>query len=222
MNWPTAWLIAAQAAATGAAALLSRQPAWRRHFAVLGSVQVVLLLFSIGSLSALNFIQRLELLATGSGLLLWSAGMLGWRREGESRDLVVSWNLALGSLLSATPLVIGLLCHRLGLGWNELGWVMLHELGVLCIGLLLLGVGVLCRIRWSTLVGSTTLAVYVLSLVLLVRLPEQLQSTAVYMMVGGGTFFVLAVLLSIYRDRLLTLSRRAREGEGVFQVLTWR
>ena len=98
----------------------------------------------------------------------------------------------------------------------------LHELGVLLFGLVLLGVGVLCRIRWSTITVAGTLTAYVMSLVLLVRLPDQLQTTAIYMMIGGGAFFTMAVLLSIYRDRLLALPQKVKDGEGVFQVLTWR
>jgi hypothetical protein len=31
-----------------------------------------------------------------------------------------------------------------------------------------------------------------------------------------------AVLLSIYRDRLLALPQKVKSGEGVFEVLTWR
>jgi hypothetical protein len=80
----------------------------------------------------------------------------------------------------------------------------------------------MCRIRWSTLTGAASLVIYVLSLVLLVRLPDQLQTTAIYMMVGGGAFFATAVLLSIYRDRLLALPQKVKSGEGVFEVLTWR
>ena len=99
---------------------------------------------------------------------------------------------------------------------------MLHDVGALAIGLLLLGSGLLCRIRWSTLVGGCTLVIYVVSLLGLIGLPEQLQSTAVYMMVGGGVFFGIALLLSVYRDRLLALPEKVREGEGVFQVLKWR
>jgi hypothetical protein len=64
--------------------------------------------------------------------------------------------------------------------------------------------------------------VYVVSLVLFVRLPDRLQTAAVYMMVGGGAFFVTGVLLSIYRDRLLALPERIKRRQGVFRVLSWR
>jgi hypothetical protein len=118
--------------------------------------------------------------------------------------------------------VIGLVLQRFGGNAGEWGWVVVHEAGTLVVGLVLLAVGVLCRFRWSTVAGAGTLVAYVVSLVGLLRLPDQLQTTAVYMMVGGGLFFLTALLLSIYRDRLLALPQRAREGKGVFQVLRWR
>jgi hypothetical protein len=57
---------------------------------------------------------------------------------------------------------------------------------------------------------------------LFLRLPEKLQTTAVYIMVGGGVFFTAGLLLSLYRDRLLALPERIKRREGVFRVLTWR
>jgi hypothetical protein len=221
-HWAVVGLLAAYLGATAVAAWLASEPKWRQHFAIVSSLQLVLLLFTIGALSTLSFVQRLELLISAAGLFLFAAGMAGWRREGETRDPIVSYNLAFGSFLSVVPLLFGLICQRLGWGWNDWVWIMFHELGVLVLGLALLGIGVLCRIRWSTLTGAASLAIYVLSLVLLVRLPDQLQTTAIYMMVGGGVFFATAVLLSIYRDRLLALPRKVKSGEGVFEVLTWR
>jgi len=134
----------------------------------------------------------------------------------------VSFNLALGSFFSAVPLTLGMLVQRFDNQLAEWSWGLVHEAGVLVIGLLLLGAGVLCRIRWSTIIGGSTLMIYVVSLFGLVRLPEQLQTTAIYMMIGGGLFFSTAVLLSIYRDRLLAIPKRVQEREGVFHVLKWR
>jgi hypothetical protein len=221
-QWAVVVLLATYLAASAVAAWLADEVKWRQHFSIVSGLQLVLMLFTIGALSTLDFVQRLELLITAAGLFLFAAGMVGWRREGESRDPIVSYNLAFGSFLSVVPLVFGLIGQRLGWGWDDWVWIMFHELGVLVVGLMLLGIGVLCRIRWSTLTGAASLAFYVLSLVLLVRLPDQLQTTAIYMMVGGGVFFTTAVVLSIYRDRLLALPQKVKSGEGVFEVLTWR
>ena len=131
-----------------------------------------------------------------------------------NRDDLVDANLWAGSLLTAVPLVLGLIGTRFGSG--DGAWIALHEIGVLGGGLLLLGSGVLCRLRATTLTGAGSLLVYLLSLVALINVPDQLQSVAVYLMLGGGALFGGAVLLSVYRDRLLAIPGRIREGEGVF------
>jgi hypothetical protein len=146
-HWGVVGLLAAYFTTSGIAAWLAQELKWRRHFTIVAVVELALALFTIGSLSTLHFAQRLELLVTAAGAFLLVAGLVGWRRERESRDPLVSCNLAFGSLLSALPMVVGLIFHRLDLGWNEWGWAMFHELGVLVIGLTLLGIGVLCRIR---------------------------------------------------------------------------
>ena len=221
-QWVIVGLLAAQALAAVVAAVLSRESGWRRHFVVLATGEVLLSLLAINALSTFSMLQRVELFLTLVGLMLVSFGYLGWYREGEAKQSQVSFNLAFGSMLSAIPLTLGLLVQRFGDSHSAWGWIMLHEVGVLSVGMALLAAGILCRIRWSTLVGSSTLVVYILSLVALIQLPDQLQSTAIYMMVGGGLFFGTAVLLSVYRDRLLALPKRVQEGEGVFQVLKWR
>ena len=120
------------------------------------------------------------------------------------------------------PFTLGLLGERLDPGQSHWAWLLAHEVGVLSIGLTLLGAGILCRIRSTTLCGGATLLLYVASLVMLINVPDQLQNVAVYMMAGGATFFATAVLLSVYRDRLLKIPDRVRNGDGVFQVLQWR
>jgi hypothetical protein len=42
------------------------------------------------------------------------------------------------------------------------------------------------------------------------------------MTIGGGVIFGTGVLLSIYRDRLLTLPDQVKRREGIFRILTWR
>lgn len=221
-DWPLLGLVAAQVAANGVAGLLSKQSGWRRHFWVLATGQLLMSVLVYNTLIALSFWQRGEILATCVGLTALAVGYMGWYRETDERDELVSLNLAIGSMLSAIPLTIGMLVQRFDNQLADWGWVLIHEAGVLSIGLLLLGAGVLCRIRWSTIVGGTTLLVYVVSLVGMIHVPDKLQSTAIYMMVGGGLFFGTAVMLSVYRDRLLAIPQRIQNGEGLFRVLKWR
>ncbi|MGI9427322.1 MAG: hypothetical protein ACR2NM_01605, partial [Bythopirellula sp.] len=208
--------------AAGLAGLISNEAVWRRHFWVLATAQVVMTALVANALTSLTFWQRGEIMLTVLGLTALVTGYYGWSRESDRQQDWVSFNLAMGSLLSAGPLVLGMLVQRFDNHLAEWGWVLVHEAGVLAIGLLLLGAGVLCRIRWSTIVGASTLLIYVVSLIGLIRLPEQLQSTSIYMMIGGGLFFAVAIVLSVYRDRLLAIPKRVEAGEGMFRVLKWR
>ncbi len=221
-EWSLLALLIAQTVACVFAGFLAKEPTWRRHFWVLATAQTLMTLLVVNALSTLTFWQRGEVLLTVAGLMMLATGYWGWYRESDREEEWVSFNLALGSFLSVAPLTFGMLVQRFDSVTADWGWVITHEAGVLILGLLLLGAGVLCRIRWSTIFGSATLLVYIVSLIGLVRLPEQLQTTAIYMMVGGGLFFGTAVLLSIYRDRLLAIPKRAQAGKGVFRVLKWR
>jgi hypothetical protein len=58
--------------------------------------------------------------------------------------------------------------------------------------------------------------------VVLIGWPQQLNCVSVVMMIGGELFFVMAVLLSIYRDRLVELPEKIRSGRGLFRFLHWR
>ena len=220
--WQLVPLLFGQAVFAGAGVALATTAGARRTMASLAGANVLFGLLAINALTPLTFLQRGELLLTLIGMVMLVAGHAGWRRETQLRDGFVSFNLAVGSLLAAGPLVLGLLELRIFGDTTGWAWVAMHEVGVLAIGLLLLALGVLCRIRWTTLVGGLTLVTYVASLVTLIRFPDALQSVAVYMMIGGAAFFSTAVLLSVYRERLLKVPERIRNGEGVFEVLQWR
>ena len=215
-------LLGVQFVSAGLGIVLSRENQLRRLFATLAGMEVILFLLVVNALMPFTLLQQGELLMTIAGLVMVVSGYIGWYRERDRQEDWVSFNLAFGSLLAAVPMTIGLLAQRIGDYNPSAFWQVLHESGTLVIGLGLLASGILCRIRWSTLVGGATMGLYVVSLIGLIRLPEQLQSTAVYMMVGGGLLFGTTVLLSVYRDRLLSLPKRMQEGEGVFQVLKWR
>lgn len=213
-----------QAAMAVGAAALTPAGEGRRGLWLVGLLSGFATAATLDANLALSFAQRLELGVFAAGLLTLAAGHAGWRREAEAGEAVsdnrVDLQLWAGSLLTAVPVVLGLLGVRLGDG--STAWAALHDSGVLAVGLGLLGSGVLCRLRATTLTGAGVVSVYLASLVMLVHVPDQLQSVAVYLMVGGAVIFGSAVLLSVYRDRLLTLPDRIREGDGVFAVLKWR
>jgi hypothetical protein len=58
---------------------------------------------------------------------------------------------------------------------------------------------------------------------LVIYLPwSRLNAVAIFITVGGGILFSIGLILSVYRDRLLTLPDRIKKREGVFRVLSWR
>ena len=77
------------------------------------------------------------------------------------------------------------------------------------------------RALGASFTGAVQVVLYVVTL--LIYLPwDRVSAAAIVMMAGGGTVFGVGLVLSIYRDRLLTLPERVRRREGLFRVLGWR
>jgi hypothetical protein len=57
---------------------------------------------------------------------------------------------------------------------------------------------------------------------LFINMLEDVQTAAIWLTIGGALIFGTGILLSIYRDRLLTLPEKVLRREGVFRVLSWR
>ena len=222
-------LVAAQAILAAACLValgLVRQRDWRRWYllaAVAEAGVTVLVLFQRMQLSGW---QKLELVCLAIGLGLLIAGHVGWNREREGENDLVSFGLLLGSLFTAVPLSYAVLYFRFTTE-NRLPddfgpFRSFNEIGMLVAGLLLLGGGIILHIKSTTVVGGAVMVLYLLSLAAFLRLPDMLKTTAVYLMIGGGLFFGAGLLLSIYRDRLLALPQKIKRHEGVFAVLNWR
>lgn len=190
------------------------------HVLAIGEAAAMFLLVTFGL--DLEPWQKTEIFATASGLIFLLAAHVGWAREQERPQEWVTVGLAIGSLLTVGPFVIGMLAQRFDFYTETTDWRFVHEIGALTVALILLGSGILCRLKSTTVVGGIATLTYVATLLVFIRLPHQLQHMAVYMMIGGGAFFVIALLLSIYRDYLLSLPERLRNRKGLFRVLTWR
>ena len=201
--------------------LLTKHPTWRATFRALIVATLGASLCVFDGWLSIDGWQRLELCSLLGGSILLALGHMTWMREDGQTDDAASISLLIGSLLVSVPLVMGLLVYRLGFA-SDPNWMQFHEITTIAAGLVLFGSGVLCRLRATTISGATLLGVYLVSLLTLIRWPDQLQSVSVMMMVGGGIFFATALLMSIYRDRLMSLPKRIREGEGVYQILKWR
>ena len=201
--------------------LLTKDPAWRTAFRALIVALVGSSLCVFDGWLEIDGWQRGELCSILGGVFLLGLGHLAWSREGEQRDEAASLSLLLGSLMVTVPLAIGLLVYRLGIAVDA-SWMQFHNITAIAAGMILLGAGVCCKLRSTTISGAMLLGIYLLSLIALIDLPDQLQSISVMMMIGGGLFFATALLMSIYRDRIVSLPRRIREGEGVYRIMKWR
>jgi hypothetical protein len=199
---------------------LVRQEVWRRWYAAMTIAHAVLALLVLAVLSDLTASQRLEIVCVALGTCLLIAAHVGWYREEEEHADIVSIGLVMGSLLLVLSLSTTVVACRVQQTFDTFHTV--NEIGMLAAGLLLLASGLILRIRATTLAGGFLTVVYLLTLVLYIRLPERLQTTAVYLMIGGGAFFLTGLLLSLYRDRLLALPERIKRREGIFKVLSWR
>jgi hypothetical protein len=149
------------------------------------------------------------------GTALLVAGHIGWYREQRQSDLV-GFSLFLGSVLVALPLAIAVMT------WRYFG--IFHgpdEIALLAAGTVLFLAGVACRVKSTTLAGAAALVMWLVTL--LIYLPwSQWDLPAIALMVGGGAIFLIGLLLSVFRDRLLALREKIRRREGLFRVLTWR
>ena len=202
--------------------LLTTNKHWRAIFrglilAILGSTVCI-----VEGFLSLNGWHRGEICSLLGGGALLVLGHLAWMREGdEDADLIATLCLFFGSLLVVVPLASGLLYYRFA-AIEEANWRLLHEVASIFASLVLLAVGMLFRVRSTTIGGAALMLTYLGSLMALIRIPAQLQNASVVMMVGGAVFLGTAILMSIYRDRLVALPGKVAEGEGVFQVLKWR
>jgi hypothetical protein len=219
-KWELVLMLLVMVLASLAAVVLVRHQGWRRFYVGAAAVNAALAVLVLVTLGTLTVPQKLEVAALVVGVLLLGAGYLGWYREQERHDDLTSMELLFGSLLVAVPFAITVVSGRWTKSLDTFHW--LNEVGMLAVGLLLLATGYACHLKAPTLAGAFMMVVYLLSLVLFIRIPERLQTTALYIMIGGGVFFATGLVLSVYRDRLRTLPDRIKRREGVFRVLSWR
>jgi hypothetical protein len=217
VHWSLVILLAALTAVSLLAAWLVRHAAWRRWYLVMAIVEAALMFLTIHMLSHLTVWQKMEIFSVAIGLALLVIGHVGWHREQDQQDDLVSFSLLIGSLLVCVPLAIAVVLHRIRPDFSAL-----NELGMLVAGIVLLASGFIFHLRSTTITGATLLLIYLLTLVLYVNMLENVQTAAIWMTIGGATIFITGILLSIYRDRLLALPDQVKRREGIFRVLTWR
>jgi len=216
IEWGNVGLLAVLTAISLLALALVRHAAWRRWYVVTAIGQAALTFLGMTVLSELSEWQKLEIFSVSVGLLLLVAGHVGWYREQERQSDLVSLSLFLGALLVGAPLAVATLIDR-----SRDHFVWLNELGFLIAAVMLLTTGFLFQLKSTTLIGTALTILYFLTLLIYVPW-SHLNAIAIFIIAGGGTLFVLGLLLSVYHDQLLALPERIQQRQGVFRVLNWR
>ncbi len=217
-EWLHVWSLLLTAAAGALGFVLSARDGWRRAYAALTIAVATVALVTINMLSVLTPWQKLEIFATGVGVLMIVLGYIGRFRELEDRhDELTTFGLWLGSLLATAPLVVAVVYHRtVGNGIS-----LVDELALLTIATLMVLTGFIWQVKSTTLHGGTSLAAYLLLVIVSLGWSQQ-WAVGVYLAIGGGLVFASGLGLSVYRERLLELPDRLARREGVFRIFNWR
>ena len=198
------------------AVVIVKVAGWRRWYVVQVVAQGALTLLALHKLIDLSPWQQVELFSVIVGLLLLAVGHFGWYREQDRESDMVSMSLFFGSLLAAVPLAIATWIDR---GHGK--FLIVNEAGFLFVSIVLLGSGLVFRLKSTTVVGSLSTALYFLTLLMFIPWGS-LNTVATLITVGGGTIFGAGLALAFFRDRLLALPDRIKNREGIFKVLNWR
>jgi len=119
-------------------------------------------------------------------------------------------------VLFGVPLAIAALVDR-----SRDHFILANEIGFLAASLLLFTSGFLLQIKATTLTGAALTILYFATLLIFVPW-NRINTVAILIAVGGGVLFLVGLLLSLYRDRLLTLPDRIHRRQGIYRVLNWR
>jgi hypothetical protein len=200
------------------ACLIVAHAGWRRWYVVLAIIETILLMLTIHRLVEFDPWRQVELLCIALGILFLILGHVGWAKEDEMQSEWVSFALFFGSLLVVAPLTIASLIYRFGAEISPF-----NELGLVLGSVLLIGSGILCRIKATTVLGCIAMGIYLLMvLVYMHRFLKEQVIVGIYLTLGGGLLFGVGLVLSVFRDRLLALPDKIKRREGLFRIMTWR
>ncbi len=217
-DWLDMWSLAPSIVAGCVGACIAGSAGWRRTYVVLSTVVGTVFLVTLGNLSQISPMQKLEVATTGVGLATLIAGYFGRFGEEDSKpDDLVTLGLWLGSVLATAPLAIAVLHFRVYGG----GLSLVDELALVTVASLMLLSGLAWQVKSTTFHGGAALVFY-LGLVAVSLGWRQQWAIGVYLAIGGAAVFAIGLGLSVYREQLLRIPGRMASREGVFQVLKWR
>jgi hypothetical protein len=210
------WLCAGLTVISLVAVGLVRQMAWRRWYVVTTIGQAGLTFLCVTMLSRLTPMEKVEAFCVAVGTLLLLVSHVGWYAEQDRESDLVSLGLVIGSLMVGVPLAIATLIDR-----SRGDFLWYNEFGFLLAGVLLLTTGFLFQLKSTTIIGAFLTVLYLMTLLIRINW-DRVDTVAVVLTAGGGGLFLLGLVLSVFRERLLTMPERIHRREGVFRVLNWR
>jgi hypothetical protein len=218
-DWRGAVALLLTTLASLAAIGLAPTGSWRRWYTTSTIAMAGLTFLTISLQSRLTAWQKLEIFCTATGVLLIAVSYVGRFREEEGRENeMVTWGLFLGGALATLPLLTAVVYWHF---FTPAGISLLDELALITITIAMLVTGFSWQLRSTTFFGGTAFGLYLL--MLLVDLGRQQNwAVGVYLAIAGGIVFLLGIVLSVYRERLLTLPDQIAKREGVFKILEWR
>lgn len=220
-EWQDLWALVISTVAATLAVTLVPGGLWRRLYATASIALGGVTFLTLNVLIDLSAWQKLEIFCVAVGLLLVVASYIGrFREAGGATSELVSVGLWLGSMLATVPLVTAVVYYRF-FGTPIAQFSPVDEFALFAVTVLLLVTGFSWQIKSTTFLGGLSLVLYLI--IVIVSLGWQKQVAAgVYLAVGGAALFGLAIILSIYREKLLDLPERIAKREGVFRILSWR
>jgi len=217
-DWPNLLGLMMTTFASVVAICLVPRGTWRRVYTTSAIAMAAVTFLTLNVLIDLSAWQKLEIFCVVLGTLLVAASYIGrFREAGEEENEMVTAGLWLGSVLATLPLLIAVIYHR----FFGAGISLPDEMALLAITVLLLVTGFSWQIKSTAVFGGSTLALYLLMVV--VHLGWRAQAAVgVYLAIGGGLVFAAGIALSVYREKLVELPERIAKREGIFRVIGWR
>jgi hypothetical protein len=200
------------------AIVVSLPRVWRYVHASAAAILLCTMVFQLYLLLEFKPWQVLEysLLVLGIVLLITSHVGRVFEKPDEPNELVTV-GLVFGSLFAAAPLFVGVVVHRYFMD----GAFLPDELGFVTVAAMMVVAGVVLHTRVPVGIGGLSICAYAVILLISIAYIPQI-AIGVYLALGGGLLFSSALLLSVYRERIIRIPERYAKREGIFKVLLWR
>jgi hypothetical protein len=190
----------------------------RRILAVLAGALGGLAGITFAMHSQISLVRKAELATAVAGIAVLVTGLVRRVQEDDGHEYAETPLLLwIGSVLVTVPLLAFGLA---GLFGSSVAVPL--DKAVLLVGLMVMLVaGAVLQTRGPVIVGGTALAMYLVAMIGNLLWVADL-SAGIYLTVGGGAIFAVALALNFGQDWLMALPARAQERRGLFAILNWR